>query len=90
MSDAHEPESSSKEPLEEVSLSSSVYLRLRGLPVQRRRRKRRVIDADDKDAPFMPGRDPKGLGFVLQAVTRADIDQGDVGGEGGVAHDVIR
>ena len=31
-----------------------------------------------------------GLGFVLQAVTRADIDQGDVGGEGGVAHDVIR
>jgi hypothetical protein len=30
-----------------------------------------------------------GLGFVLQAVTRADIDQGDVGGEGGVAHDVI-
>ena len=49
----------------------STYLRLRGLEPSARsfRRKRRRI-ADDDNAPFTPGRDPKGVGDVLAAMTR--------------------
>lgn len=50
----------------------STYLRLRGLEPSaatlRRRRKRGVVDGDN--APFMPGRDPHGLGDALSALTR--------------------
>ena len=49
----------------------ATYLRLRGLePSARsfRKRRRRVID--DENAPFTPGRDPRGVGDVLAALTR--------------------
>lgn len=48
------------------------YLRLRGLepsPFRKRTRRRRTTDGDN--APFTPGRDPRGIGDVLSALTQA-------------------
>ncbi len=52
----------------EIPETIATYLRLRGLAAtaRPRRRKRRV---DDEDGPFTAGRDPKGLGEVLQGLT---------------------
>jgi predicted nucleic acid-binding Zn ribbon protein len=56
------------EPLPETI---ATYLRLRGLePSARTFRKRRRRSADDDNAPFAPGRDPKGVGDVLADLTR--------------------
>ena len=50
----------------------ATYLRLRGLEPSaaavRRRRWRGAVD--DENAPFTPGRDPKGLGDALSDLTR--------------------
>ncbi|MFN3949124.1 DUF721 domain-containing protein [Microbacterium sp.] len=50
----------------------ATYLRLRGLePSPYRKKKRRRRSDDGKNAPFTPGRDPRGLGDVLSALTRS-------------------
>ena len=49
----------------------ATYLRLRGLePSARSFRKRRRRVADDENQPFTSGRDPRGVGDVLAALTR--------------------
>jgi predicted nucleic acid-binding Zn ribbon protein len=48
----------------------ATYLRLRGLPPSARRLKRRRRREDDENQPFTAGRDPRGLGDVLTALTR--------------------
>lgn len=49
----------------------ATYLRLRGLePSARSYRKRRKRTDDDENAPFTPGRDPRGMGDVLAQLTR--------------------
>jgi len=49
----------------------ATYLRLRGLePSARAYRKRRRRGPDDENAPFTPGRDPKGVADVLADLTR--------------------
>lgn len=55
----------------EMPETIATYLRLRGLEPSARafRRKRRRKD-DDENAPFTPGRDPRGVGDVLSALTR--------------------
>ncbi len=53
----------------EVPETLATYLRLRGLDPQRAPRRRRRVDDDDENAPFAPGRDPKGLGEVLAGFT---------------------
>lgn len=70
-----EPGASSERPAaaaEAVPETVATYLRLRGLePSARSYRKRRQRVVDDGDnAPFSPGRDPKGVGDVLSALTR--------------------
>lgn len=56
----------------EIPETIATYLRLRGLEPTGRyrssRRKRR--DADDDNAPFTPGRDPRGVGDVLAHWTK--------------------
>jgi len=47
----------------------ATYLRLRGLDPSPRARRRRRRD-DDENQPFMPGRDPKGIGDALADLTR--------------------
>ncbi|WP_417563179.1 DUF721 domain-containing protein [Microbacterium sp.] len=48
----------------------ATYLRLRGLePSPRAKRRRRRRDDDDEHQPFTAGRDPKGVGDVLTALT---------------------
>ena len=50
----------------------ATYLRLRGLePSPFRKRKPRRRSTDDDNAPFTPGRDPRGLGDVLSHLTRS-------------------
>ena len=69
-----------------VPESVSTYLRLRGLEPSARtfRRRRRRAD-DDENAPFTPGRDPKGVADVLADLTR------DAGWESQLAReDVVR
>lgn len=54
---------------DEVPETLATYLRLRGLePKAATRRRRRRLD-DDENAPFSPGRDPRGLGDVLSKWT---------------------
>jgi len=49
----------------------ATYLRLRGLePSARSFRKKRRRTEDDENAPFTAGRDPRGLGDVITALTR--------------------
>jgi len=49
----------------------ATYLRLRGMePSKAKRRRRRIVDANDENVPFAPGRDPKGVGDVLADLTR--------------------
>ncbi|WP_461471911.1 DciA family protein [Microbacterium sp. HJ5] len=50
----------------------ATYLRLRGLEPSARsfRKKRRRRGDDDENAPFTAGRDPRGVGDVLSALTR--------------------
>lgn len=55
---------------DDLPLSTSVYLRLRGLPATQRRRRRRIVDPNDENVPFSPGRDPKGLGDIVADLTR--------------------
>lgn len=70
------PESDGTAPGPEASApipeTVATYLRLRGLePSARafRRKRRRYVD-DDENAPFTPGRDPRGIGDVLSDLTR--------------------
>jgi len=56
---------------DDVPETLATYLRLRGLepsPRAKRRRRRRGND-DDENQPFSPGRDPKGVGDVLDKLT---------------------
>ncbi len=56
----------------ELPETVATYLRLRGLepsPYRKKRRRRRVDDGEN--APFTPGRDPRGLGDVLSALTHS-------------------
>jgi predicted nucleic acid-binding Zn ribbon protein len=49
----------------------ATYLRLRGLePSARSFRKKRRRTEDDENAPFTPGRDPRGIGDVMASLTR--------------------
>ncbi len=49
----------------------ATYLRLRRLaPSARSHRRRKRRPDDDENAPFTPGRDPKGVGDVLADLTR--------------------
>jgi predicted nucleic acid-binding Zn ribbon protein len=51
----------------------ATYLRLRGLePSARSARKRRRRYEGDENAPFTPGRDPRGFGDVLADLTREE------------------
>ncbi|HAN23296.1 MAG: DUF721 domain-containing protein [Microbacterium sp.] len=62
----------------------ATYRRLRGLePSPRAKRRGRRPVVDDEDAPFAPGRDPKGLGDVVDALTR------DAGWTGALAREDI-
>lgn len=57
---------------DEIPETIATYLRLRGLPPSARgarRRRKRIADDDDKQ-PFMPGREPHGVGDVLADLTR--------------------
>ncbi|WP_308492453.1 DUF721 domain-containing protein [Microbacterium terrisoli] len=62
----------------------ATYLRLRGLePSPRAKRRRRRRDPDDEHQPFTGGRDPKGVGDVLNALTReagwsSNLDRADL------------
>jgi predicted nucleic acid-binding Zn ribbon protein len=66
-----EPDEERGAEASEIPETIATYLRLRGLPPSARayRRRRRVRD-DDDNAPFTPGRDPRGVGDVLAALTR--------------------
>ena len=56
---------------EQIPETVATYLRLRGLaPTGRWRKKRKRIADDDENAPFMPGRDPMGLGDALAVLTK--------------------
>lgn len=55
---------------DDADLPAMTYARLRGLDLPRRRKRRRLADIDDADLPFAPGRDPKGLGTVLDGLSR--------------------
>lgn len=55
-------------PTDEVPETVATYLRLRGLEPSRSRRRRRRV-ADDENAPFTGGRDPRGVSDVLAALT---------------------
>lgn len=56
---------------EHVPETVATYLRLRGLkPSAAALRRRRRPTGDEEDAPFTPGRDPRGVGDVLAALTR--------------------
>jgi predicted nucleic acid-binding Zn ribbon protein len=64
MPDAPDPDVSPPETV-------ATYLRLRGLePSARTFRRKRRRSADDDHEPFTPGRDPRGVGDVLAAMTR--------------------
>ena len=55
----------------ELPETIATYLRLRGLePSARSFRKKRRRAEDDENAPFTAGRDPRGLGDVMDALTR--------------------
>ncbi|BDV29344.1 DUF721 domain-containing protein [Microbacterium terricola] len=73
MSDPGQPqEPAASEPAEVIPETVATYLRLRGLEPSARayRKKKRRRTADDENAPFTAGRDPRGLGDVLAVVTR--------------------
>ncbi len=57
----------------EDSLPETVatYLRLRGLPPQKRSWSKRRRRNDDENAPFTPGRDPLGIGAALAQLTKS-------------------
>jgi len=57
-------------PDSSLPLTSEVYLRLRGLPVPTRRRRRVEVDPDDEAGPFTAGRDPHGIDDVLDELVR--------------------
>ena len=60
-----------KRDADAVPETVATYLRLRGLePSARAYRKRRRRGPDDENAPFTPGRDPKGVADVLADLTR--------------------
>ncbi|MDN3495074.1 DciA family protein [Planococcus sp. APC 4015] len=64
MPEPTEPETSPPETV-------ATYLRLRGLePSARTFRRKRRRSTDDEHEPFTPGRDPRGVGDVLAAMTR--------------------
>ena len=48
----------------------ATYLRLRGLAPGARRARRRRRTHDDENQPFTAGRDPRGLGDIVQSLTR--------------------
>ena len=48
----------------------ATYLRLRGLAPGTRRARRRRRANDDENQPFTAGRDPRGLGDIVQSLTR--------------------
>lgn len=55
----------------EIPETMATYLRLRGLEAPKgSRRRRRRVNEDDDNAPFAPGRDPKGLGDALADLTK--------------------
>lgn len=56
----------------EIPETLATYLRLRGLkaPPSMRRKKRQRGPVDDENAPFTKGRDPKGIGEALAALTK--------------------
>ena len=65
------PEPEPVDGVESVPETIATYLRLRGLePSARTHRKRRRRGPDDENAPFTPGRDPKGVADVLADLTR--------------------
>ena len=83
----------------EIPETVATYLRLRGLePSARTFRKRRRRADDDENAPFTPGRDPRGVADVLADLTREsgwdtnlareDVVRtwAEVAGEGTAAH----
>ncbi|WP_375386470.1 DUF721 domain-containing protein [uncultured Microbacterium sp.] len=56
----------------ELPETLATYLRLRGLkPSARAARRKRRTGTDDENAPFTPGRDPRGVGDVLSDLTRS-------------------
>lgn len=54
----------------EVPETLATYLRLRGLEPSKHRRRRTPRAVSDENQPFMSGRDPHGVGDVLEALTR--------------------
>lgn len=55
---------------DEVPETLATYLRLRGLePSPRAKRRRRRYDPDDENQPFTPGREPRGVGDVVAALS---------------------
>lgn len=54
----------------EIPETLATYLRLRGLEPSKFRRRRGVRTVSDESQPFMGGRDPHGVGDVLDTLTR--------------------
>lgn len=54
----------------DVPETVATYLRLRGLQPSARGKRRVRRTVEDENAPFAPGRDPRGVGDVLSALTR--------------------
>lgn len=61
------PDGDASEPIPETI---ATYFRLRGLAPSARKLKRRRRRDDDDNQPFTAGRDPRGFGDVLAALTR--------------------
>lgn len=55
---------------DDIPETIATYFRLRGMPSSKykSRKRRRVVD--DENAPFTPGRDPRGLGDALSQLTK--------------------
>lgn len=54
----------------DVPETLATYLRLRGLEPSKYRKRRKRSTATDENQPFTAGRDPHGLGDVLERLTR--------------------
>jgi predicted nucleic acid-binding Zn ribbon protein len=78
------PRATNRDETTDIPETIATYLRLRGLePSARAFRRRRRRKDDDENAPFTPGRDPRGVGDVLADLTResgwdAQLAQEDV------------
>lgn len=65
-----DPQHPREDAIDDAPETLATYYRLRGLKLSARARRRRRKRDDDENAPFTPGRDPRGFGDVLADLTR--------------------